>query len=105
MEESMGLVNDCDNEDQHDSTAAPGERQVAQSLDTILEQHKTIQQETNAYLQNTVGRPLSLAIASLVKTQPLDAIGYLVQWLRHYVAHEQQKTFQIKERKVLSLNG
>nr|CEL74469.1 TPA: hypothetical protein BN1205_075900 [Toxoplasma gondii VEG] len=71
MEESTGPVNDCDNEDQHDSTAAPGERQVAQSLDTILEQHKTIQQETNAYLQNTVGRPLSLAIASLVKTQPL----------------------------------
>ncbi|CBZ53005.1 conserved hypothetical protein [Neospora caninum Liverpool] len=71
MEGSTGVLNDSDAGDQHESTAVPKERQLAESLATVLQQHKKTQAETHVYLEETVAGPLSLAFAAVVKTQPL----------------------------------
>ncbi|PHJ20502.1 hypothetical protein CSUI_005669 [Cystoisospora suis] len=71
------------------------------SLQETIQQHERAQAETSDYLEKQVAIPLSLGLAAVVRAQPLDAVSYLIQWLRHYVKHEQQKDAFLKEQEAL----
>ncbi|PFH33247.1 hypothetical protein BESB_084460 [Besnoitia besnoiti] len=100
MEESPEIPKDVEWDQK--AAAAPHEKQISESLQQIFDHHKKAQAETNAYLEKHLARPLSLALSAVVKAQPLDATGYLVQWLRHYVGGEQRNAVSLQEQQSLA---